>query len=302
MPGGRPTRPLPSLRFRRIRALILLVVVIAVPWLGVRAVTTAPSEAAPVRAVAELDPVTAPAPTSATASARLSETSARRNATVAGRMVVSVTDLGTGVTAAYGSLDQQFATASIVKVDILATLLLQKHGKLSAGQQSLARRMIQQSSNGAATSLWRQIGAAKGLAQANRQFGLTSTVGGTRGRWGTTTTTAADQQRLLHDVFTADSPLDTRSRSYLKNLMGGVAADQDWGVSAADTRPGATYYVKNGWLPRSKGWIVNSIGAVEHDGHQLLIVALSDGRVSKKTGVKLVEGASIDAARAVCRA
>lgn len=300
MPGGRPTRPLPSLFFRRVRALILLVLVISLPWGGIHLLVNRSPEQASTGTPAKVETAPAPGPpTSASAAAQMGQTVGERTAGVAGRTSVLVTDLGTGVTAAFGSADATFNTASIVKVDILATLLLQKHGKLSKSQQSLARRMIQESSNGAATSLWRQIGKAPGLAAANQQFGLTATVGGTRGRWGTTTSTAADQQRLLQVVFTDDSPLDAASRTYLKGLMGGVVADQDWGVSAADTRPGAKYYLKNGWLPRSKGWIVNSIGLVEHQGHPLLIVALSDGRASKNSGVKLLEQVSTDAARAV---
>ena len=59
--------------------------------------------------------------------------------------------------------------------------------------------------------------------------------------------------------------------------MGGVAADQDWGVTAADSRGDTHAYVKNGWLPRTGGWVVTSVGKVEHEGHPLLVAALSDG-------------------------
>lgn len=298
MPGGRTPRPLPSLRFRRIRSLVLLVGVITIGWAGVHAVRSGDDAAAAQSQVAA-DPAPSPPPTAESAAAALVDTVGRRTAGVAGRTSVSVTDLSTGVSASYGALDQQFTTASIVKVDILATLLLQKEGKLSDSQKAAARRMIQESSNGAASTLWRQIGKATGLAAANQQFGLTATTGGKAGYWGSTTTTAADQQRLLHIIFTDDSPLDAGSRTYLKSLMGGVVADQDWGVTAADTRPGAKSYVKNGWLPRSGGWVVNSIGAVEHGGHNLLIVALSDGRASKLDGVQVLELVAADAAQSV---
>jgi hypothetical protein len=53
--------------------------------------------------------------------------------------------------------------------------------------------------------------------------------------------------------------------------------------------------VKNGWLSRSGGWVVNSIGMVEHAGHRLLIVTLSDGRPSKDVGIDVVEQISTDA-------
>ena len=299
MSGGRPHRPLPSLRFRRIRALALLVVLVTVIWMSIHLVKGGPADASAGGSGEQSQPAAPPPPTSESATAQLNETLAQRGAGVRGRMSVAVTDLGTGVTAAYGSPEDSYVTASIVKVDILATLLLQREGQLTKSQRVAAQRMIQASDNGAATTLWRQIGKAEGLREANLRFGLTSTVGGKGGRWGTTTTTAADQLQLLRTVFAEDSPLNASSRAYLQSLMGSVVPDQDWGVSAADTRPGEDFYVKNGWLPRSKGWVVNSIGSVEYQGHTLLMVSLSDGRPARDIGVTVSEGAALDAAGAV---
>lgn len=224
---------------------------------------------------------------------------AELTAGVPGRLSVSVVDLDTGVRASYGSGDRTFATASIVKVNILATLLWQQEGKLTESERSLARRMIQQSDNSAATVLWRSIGRAPGLLEANEEFGMTSTTGGPAGYWGLTTTTPNDQSRLLQTIFTDDSPLNASSRTYIKSLMGTVVLDQDWGISAADSGSDEDYHVKNGWLPRSEGWVVNSMGSVEYDGHQLLIVAMSDGRQSMEVGVRVIEEVAEDAAEAV---
>ena len=76
----------------------------------------------------------------------------------------------------------------------------------------------------AASTLWKEIGREKGLAAANATFGLTGTTGGTKGRWGATTTTTADQLRLLQVVFTDASPLTPAARTYVQTLMGGVAS------------------------------------------------------------------------------
>jgi beta-lactamase class A len=298
MSTGQLSRPLPSLTFRRVRALALLAALICLisgvvnlVQAGVRYVTAGESQQ-------QVAPAPSPPPTSASATSQLSEAVARRNRGANGRLSVMVSDLDTGVTAAVET-DQAFTTASIVKVDILATLLLQRDGDLSPRLQAVARRMIENSDNGAATTLWRQIGGVKGLAEGNRRLGLTSTVGASRGRWGVTSTTAADQTRLLTAVFTDRSPLDPDSRRYLRTLMGSIAPDQDWGISAADSRAGSKFHVKNGWLPRAQGWVVNSIGSVNHHGHRLLIVTLSDGRRSKDAGVKTLELVARDAARAV---
>ncbi len=302
MPGGPPTRPYPSLLFRRVRALVLLVVLICLVSLSVHLVKAGAGSIAAARAAKQVEQAAAaapPPPTSESATAALTQAIGVRNQGVRGRLALAVTDLDTGVSAAYGSTELKFATASVVKVDILATLLLQRDGELTKSQKLSAKRMIQASDNGAATYLWRQIGKAPGLAAANQQFGLTTTVGGPGGMWGTTTTTAADQLQLMKVVFTDDSPLNEKSRAYLKSLMGSVVADQDWGISAADTREGDKFYVKNGWMPRSKGWAVNSVGFVEHAGHRLVIAALSDGRPGKDSGVTVLELVSDDAARAV---
>lgn len=244
-------------------------------------------------------PEAAAAPVPAVAALTPAQSLERTLAGADGRLSVAVADLQTGVIASYGSPEAEFATASVVKVNILAALLLQRDGKLSERQRDLARQMIQSSSNGAASALWREIGRAEGLKRANQQLGLTDTVGGRAGFWGSTTTSAADQLQLLGVIFTDDSPLDPNSRAYLRTLMGRVAPDQDWGVTAADTRTGDRFRVKNGWLPRSSGWVLNSIGAVEYRGHPLLMVALSDGAGSKDGGVRVLESVARDAARVV---
>jgi hypothetical protein len=290
-------RPYPSLAFRRLRALTILLVVIALVNLVVHlldrpdatpAATSAPAAAGQVPA--------APPPPPATVVADAVD---RWHARESGHLAVVVADLQTGRTTSYGDTDHAFATASIVKVDILATLLLQEQGRLSGSQREVAGRMIRQSSNGAATTLWKAIGREKGLAAANATFGLTGTTGGTRGRWGATTTTTADQLRLLQVVFTDDSPLSADARTYVQSLMGGVATDQDWGVSAADSRGDTHAYVKNGWLPRTGGWAVTSVGKVEHEGHPLLVAALSDGGATEKRGVSAVELVAKNAAKDV---
>ncbi|GAA3615996.1 serine hydrolase [Microlunatus ginsengisoli] len=287
-------RPMPSLRFRRVRALVLLVAVVLLVWGGVRLIGWVASDAGgPGSGRADVPPP----PTSQSASAALVDVVAARTQGIKGDTAVGVLDLGTGVTATY-AVDKVFPTASIVKLDILAALLLQSDGELTQGQEARAKRMIQNSDNAAATALWKAIGGAKGLNRANQTLGLTRTTPGTQARWGLTTTTVADQLRLLSVIFTDDSPLSAESRGFVRTLMGHVADDQAWGVSAGDDPGGAGSHLKNGWLPRSGGWIVNSVGQVEHAGHTLLVVALSDGRPSKSVGIDVLEGISADAVKA----
>ncbi|MEU3529426.1 serine hydrolase [Streptomyces sp. NPDC038707] len=214
---------------------------------------------------------------------------------------VAVLDLdGTGRTAVVRGEDRAYDTASIVKVDILAALLLraQDAGRpLSGAERDLAEPMIRRSDNAAANTLWRRIGRAPGLAAANERLGLTSTTGGPGGKWGLTRTTASDQIRLLRAVFGSGGTvhrgsggLDADSRAYLRTLMSRVVSGQDWGVSAAET-PGSRPVLKNGWLQRSTTgrWDVNSVGEIAVRGHRYLVAVLSDGNASMGDGISLVE-------------
>jgi hypothetical protein len=210
------------------------------------------------------------------------------------KVSVAVLDVTSGESATYG--DAAFDTASIVKVDILATLLLQAQDagrQLTATEKSYATTMIQNSDNDSATALWNIIGTADGLGKANKTFGLTGTTGGAGPLWGLTQTTAADQLTLLQQVFGDDSKLSAASQSYIQGLMKEIEADQQWGVSAA--ADGSKWALKNGWLARSTTglWDVNSIGRVTGtDGDTYLVAVLSKGSTTQTKGITLIEAAA----------
>ncbi|MEU8791697.1 serine hydrolase [Streptomyces sp. NPDC048643] len=209
------------------------------------------------------------------------------------KLSVAVLDVDSGESAGYG--DGAFDTASIVKVDILAALLLRTQDAnrpLTAQEKAYATTMIENSDNASASALWAAIGRADGLDAANKRFGLTGTKGGDGELWGLTRTTAGDQLTLLQQVFGEDSELGSASRAYLQGLMGKIATGQRWGVSAA--ADGTQWALKNGWLPRTATglWDINSIGRVTVDGHDYLVAALSDGNSTQAQGISLVEAAS----------
>ncbi|MFE0952362.1 serine hydrolase [Streptomyces mutabilis] len=211
---------------------------------------------------------------------------------------VAVLDPASGVGAAYGT--GVFDTASIVKVDILAALLLRAEDAgrtLTAAEKSYAAAMIEKSDNDSASALWRTIGEADGLDAANERFGLTGTAGGDGPLWGLTQTTAADQVTLLRQVFVADgSELGEASRAYARGLMGAVVDGQRWGVSAAADggADGSAWALKNGWLRRSTTglWVVNSIGRVTAGGRDRLVAVVSRGSAAQAEGIALTEAAA----------
>ena len=211
-----------------------------------------------------------------------------------GRLAVGVINLTTGARVVYNG-GSSFHTASVVKADILATLLLQHQASgsaLSGEEQALARRMIEFSDNNAATALWNDVGGVSGVARANVRLGLIQTTPNVY--WGLTDTTAADQLILLSDLVSAHSPLSSASRSYELGLMRHVASYQAWGVTAAAT-PGTSSAVKNGWLPDPYLWVINSIGVIHNSGQVLLVVVLSNEQPTEAGGIAQVEAAAVAA-------
>jgi beta-lactamase class A len=215
--------------------------------------------------------------------------------TNAARFSLSVRDLTTGTSYTYHS-GIRVATASIIKVEFLIGLLLkaQKEGRgLTTAEKDLAQPMIHVSSNEAATSIFNEIGGYSGFNAVSRKLGLKNTRPAAGG-WGTTTTSAQDQIRVLNALTSSRSPLTAASRRYVLGLMDNVASDENWGVSAASA-PGETFAVKVGLLSRTVDddtWIVNCIGRVVNGGHTFVIAAVSDHNVVMQGGEDRIEDAS----------
>jgi beta-lactamase class A len=210
-----------------------------------------------------------------------------------GRTSVSIRDLTTGVSYTYNGKHRP-ATASVVKMNIVMTLVLQarkERRRLTSGEKALAAQAIKVSDNKATDVLWGIVGGSAGLARANRRFGLRDTEPGPGGAWGATITSASDQVRLLAALVGTDGPLHASDRRYVLDLMSRVAPEQAWGVSAAGGKD-AEVALKNGWLPRKAdggAWTVNSVGRVQDGGHDYLIAVLSDRHPSVGAGMEIVE-------------
>ncbi|WP_435857966.1 serine hydrolase [Streptomyces tendae] len=218
------------------------------------------------------------------------------------RMSVAMLDVESGAMATYGH--DAFDTASIVKVDILATLLLQAQDqgrRLTTEERAQSAAMIQKSDNESTSALWTRIGSAPGLDAANERLGLSQTQGGEGTVWGITQTTAEDQIRLLQSVFGDKSPLSEASRAYIQDLMRHVVESQTWGVSAA--ADSGTTALKNGWLRRTqtKKWDVNSIGRIQRDGRVYLMAVLLNNCSTQEVGISIVEQATRASATAFSR-
>jgi beta-lactamase class A len=207
---------------------------------------------------------------------------------------VAVLDRRTGEIYSYRG-SEKYETASIVKVQVLACLLLKAQDNdrdLSSNEMSLAKRMIRLSDNNATTSLYGQIGRVGGLSSCNRRLGLKSTV--VNSSWGLTRTTVDDQVKLLSETVDKNGPLDAGSRKVAFNLMTTVDAAQDWGVGAP-AKSGETVAIKNGWLSRStegNRWIINSVGRVTGTKVDVSVAVLSHNHAGMNGGISVVEKVS----------
>jgi hypothetical protein len=221
-----------------------------------------------------------------------------------GTVLAAVFDVRTGQSWRLGDGAAQ-AEASVVKLDILETLLARSGGAgLSSGDQSLAQSMIEDSDNDAATSLWDEAGGAAGLTAYNDTAGLARTTpspcvecaGFPWPGWGLTTTVPYDQLTLLKQlVVPGPRPLlSAAERSYALSLLENVTADQAWGVSGG-VPAGVTVALKNGWLPlndASTDWQINSVGWVSGDGRDYLIAVLSTGNPTEQYGIDTISALS----------
>jgi hypothetical protein len=256
-----------------------------------KSAAASPSAAAPATAPAPL-----PDPFGATTAAFLGGRS--------GTVLAAVYNLRTRQTWTTGGGSPQ-AEASIVKLDILETLLDQRArngAALSASDSSLAQSMIEDSDNNSATDLWNAVGGGTGIGSFNSAAGLAQTTpsgcvvcpGFPWPGWGLTRTVPADQLALLREIVEPSTLLTPADRGYALGLMENVTPSQRWGVSGG-VPSSVTVALKNGWLPLNDAdtdWQVNSIGWVSGQGRDYLVAVLTTGNATEQYGIDTISGLS----------
>src|ERR1700722_10720426 len=141
-----------------------------------------------------------------------------------------------------------FDSASVVKVTILSALLRkaqQQHRHLTRTEAALAKEMITESDNAAASDLWADVGRHD-LQHFLNLAHMTRTYPGPGPYWGLTQITAYDEVLLLRLLLNRNAVLDTSSRDYVLDLMARVIPSQRWGVPVG-APTSLTVHVKNGW-------------------------------------------------------
>jgi beta-lactamase class A len=271
--------------------------------LNATALPPAPSSLPPVPS-SKVKPAAAPATAASGASRRdpFGTAATRYLSGRAGTVLAAVYDVGTGQTWRLG-LGQPQAEASVVKLDVLETLLAErdqdKGTGLSANDQSLAEEMIEDSDNAAATSLWYEVGGAARIRSFNTEAGLTHTApsscvscpGFSWPGWGLTTTTPDDQIALLRQLVTPGPLLTSAERDYALSLMENVTPSQRWGVSGGVPAQ-VTVALKNGWLPllgTDSDYQINSVGWVSGGGRNYLMAVLTTGNPTEQYGIDTID-------------
>jgi beta-lactamase class A len=215
-----------------------------------------------------------------------------------GTVLAAVYDVKTGQTWNLGHGQPQ-PEASVVKLDILETLLAQRGGAgLTAADRTLAEEMIEDSDNDAATDLWEAVGYAGGIRAYNATAGLSHTTPSACVNcpsfawpgWGLSTTVPADQITLLRRLVQPSPVLTTAERRYALSLMENVTPSQRWGVSGGVPAQ-ATVALKNGWLPLNSAgtdWQINSVGWVDGLGRDYLMAVLTTGNPDEQYGIDTI--------------
>lgn len=194
-------------------------------------------------------------------------------------------------------------TASIVKVEIMGAALKQAQtagSPLPGTELALMTTMIENSDNSAATQLLADDGGPAKVTAFDREAGMTDTNVSTQAfipgsttlpGWGLTTTTAADEVKLVRDFAYPHSILNSIDRNYGLGLMEKIEADQAWGVTGG-VPDGVKVALKDGWLPldltNDTNWQVNSIGWIHGQGRNYVLAVLTNGSSSEQTGIDTI--------------
>jgi hypothetical protein len=194
------------------------------------------------------------------------------------QLATAVYDLRAGAFVSRSDVDRPFAAESLTKL-LIATDLASA-GKLTAGNLPKVQLMLSTSDDQTANQLWTSDGGPQIVTRAVRAMGLKATTPPRDpGRWGDTTTTAADVVRIYQYVMTRMPATDRRI--LLTDLAATPRAadgtNQDFGITAVV--PAGQWWVKQAWACCRPAWDVHTTGLVGPD-QRYVVVALSQQPVA----------------------
>jgi hypothetical protein len=189
------------------------------------------------------------------------------------RAGIAVLDLRSGRCLTAGRADDEFGTASVVKV-LIAAYLLANH-ELIGSTADLAYSMITRSDDDAANILWAMVGGPAIEPWIERHYGLTGlgSPNGIPGRWGNTHVTPRGLVQLYGALRNDPAVWPWLGDAmHHANRIAKDGTDQFFGLPALD--PGAA--VKQGWgsgsADRDGAATVNTTGYLDHDRYAVAIL------------------------------
>jgi beta-lactamase class A len=188
--------------------------------------------------------------------------------------------------------DRQFSSASVTKAMLLAAelrRLREEDEPLDAGTKELLEPMITYSDNGAADSVYAQVGD-EGLEDVARRAGMAD-FEATPGFWGGDQITSADMARFFYRL---DANLAGPYHDYAKGLLARIASTERWGIPEV-LDPGWTAWFKGGWRPveekNTSGPVTHQAALLEHRyGERLALAVLTDELPGSEGGFSAITG------------
>ncbi|MET9490233.1 hypothetical protein [Nocardia sp. NPDC006630] len=209
---------------------------------------------------------------------------------------IEVMDTQNGMMLAATNQDQQFYTASVVKLLIALDVLDDPAAQSDSSTTDAVRRMLSASDDGIADQLWESHGGAAIVTRMADRIGMSGTTPPSdSGQWGETLTTARDVVSAYR-YLTSGAPAPVRD--LVLDALGQASqtaadgVDQYFGIpSALSDSPWA---VKQGWMWMSSSLILNTTGLVGSDLRYAVVVLSSQPTMSLQTaGSALTAGVQV---------
>lgn len=182
-------------------------------------------------------------------------------------------------------LDQQFATASVLKAMLMTAYLRRIRDRpLDAGDRALLRPMIRRSDNITATRIRDLVGNGA-LVRLARRAGMTRFR--VHAIWGLSLTTARDQTRFF---LRLEQLVPERHRAYALRLLRTIVPAQRWGMGRTIPE-GWTLHFKGGW-GSGTGAVDHQVGLLRRGDDRLSIAVMTVNNPSHAYGKATLEGVS----------
>jgi beta-lactamase class A len=176
-----------------------------------------------------------------------------------------------------------YPSASVSKSMLLvAALRRHRSTAIPADLRALLAPMIRMSGNGAAHAVFRRLGGDRAFHDVARATRLRRL--GTNGTWSDLQISAGDTARFFLRALRATP---RRHREYARALLGGIVAEQTWGIPTALRPSGWRVYFKGGWRG---GRVVHQGALAVRGARRVALAVLTSNNPTHDYGRRTIEG------------